>query len=1013
MKNFTEKTRVQIPAILHLIKLGYTYLSKNETKFDPETNIIQDIFIKQIKAINPNTTDEDALNLLNHIKSISNYDDLGRTFYQKLTDRNGLRLIDFSNRDNNSFHVMYEVPFVNGEEEFRPDVTLFINGIPVAFLEVKVPDNDTLIKAESVRMSQRFQQKLFNRFLNIIQIMAFSNNMEYETDAITQPLQGTFYCCRARKKAKFSTFREENKQKLIDASNLLLSEDDITQVLKDTNSIAIKGSLEFQTNLDGLKPTNRLCTSLFSKDRILYLLNYGICYFDEYNEEDKTTQTVKHIMRYPQLFASYAISKKLDEGVDRGVIWHTQGSGKTELAYYQIKILTDYYAKKNIVPKFYFIVDRLQLFKQAVDEMSGRCIKVNTASSKKEFSDTLKNDTKNTGITIVNIQKFSDEEETEIKINYDTKIQRIYFLDEAHRSYNIKGQFLANLYASDRNSIKIALTGTPIVYEESDESTKNKSLLKRLRNPKINTTDIFGNYIHTYYYDLSISDGYTLRLIREDILTTYKDKIDEIVKQIKILSDSIDKKDIKSHPKYCEEFTNYIVNDFEDFQIQNKNVDGTNLNVASMIICDSNQQAKEVYNSLVNKGKKALLILYDWENKEWRENEIKDFKYTNKYDYLVVDDMLLTGFDCRRVKKLYLGKIIKAHTLLQALTRANRPFGKMQYGYIVDFANILDEFKKVNEIYATELKKLHGEVKIDINKILLTDSEIEKIVERTEEALFIFDTSNLENFQSQIDNINNLKQINTLKRIIDDAKSVYNVAKLNDNVKTFTLDINKINELSKMIDKRVKALRFKELDSDELTALNILNEYMEMTEFSFIKLGEKELVIADKQREVLRKVKREFEKNFDNKDPQYVNAYEELKKLLKKSNMEEVSQELIDELNKLYNNVFEINNYNENLSKKYFGDKKFTRIHKRLLALLPINEKQLLKVLLSIKNIMDTMIENNENVLASEDYIEKEVASKAWDIFDDNNIDVELNTIKNISHIIVSEYLNQYKGALA
>lgn len=1015
MSQFSEKTRVQVPAILHLTKLGYTYLSKKDVSFDKDTNFIVDIFCRSIKRINPSITSLELEALLQNLKSISGNDDLGKAFYERLVDRNDYKIIDFFNIENNEYNVMFEVPFKNGEEEFRPDVTLFINGIPVAFLEVKVPDNDSLIKAESLRMTNRFKQKLFNRFLNIIQIMAFSNNMEYETDAINQPLQGTFYCTRARKSAKFSTFREENLNKINILSNVQIDENIENFILKDTNSIAIKGSPEYLTNIEATRPTNRLCTSLFSIDRILFLLQYGICYFDEYDEKTKTTQTVKHIMRYPQLFASLAIIKKLDEGCNKGIIWHTQGSGKTELAYYQVKILTDYFAKKNIIPRFYFIVDRIQLFKQAKDEMSGRGLKVISVASKQEFADTLRNDARSSGkpeITVVNIQKFSEDMESDVSFNYDTNIQRIYFLDEAHRSYNIKGKFLANLYSSDKTAIKIALTGTPIVANDLEADSEVVSLRRKIRNPQINTTDIFGNYIHTYYYDLSISDGYTLRLIREDILTTYKEKINKIEKDLKIISSSITKKDIRSHEKYCKAFVEYIINDFELFRIQNKGI-SDDLSLACMIVCDSNPQAREVYKQLIKCDKKVLLVLYDHETKEWRENEINDFKYSNKYDYLIVDDMLLTGFNCHRVKKMYLGKIIKAHTLLQALTRVNRPFGKMQYGYIVDFANILQEFNKINSIYAKELKKLHGDVVIDVSKILLTNEEIEQIVRTTEESLFKYDTSNLEKFQMQIDSVRDLKEMTLLKRVLDDAKCVYNVARLNSNISSFSLDIRMINELSKMIDKRVHALRFRDIDSESQNALNILNEYMELTEFSFIKLGEKELLIADQQREAVHRVKREFERCFDQKDPKYVSAYEELKRVLKKSNIEEVSQELIDELNKLYNDVYNINIQNDALSSKYNGDKKFARIHKRLMALLPISELQLFSILSQAKEMMDGIIETNEGVLDSEDYIEMEVASKTWDIFDKHKVDVELDQIKNISHLIVSEYINQFRGVYA
>lgn len=132
---------------------------------------------------------------------------------------------------------------------------------------------------------------------------------------------------------------------------MLAPEDDDIEnaILKDNNKNAIKHNSEFITNKNPDTPTNRICTSLFSKDRVAFLLQYAIAYV---NESDGVQ---KHIMRYPQIFATKAIEKKLDEGVRKGIIWHTQGSGKTALAYYNVRVLTDYFSQRSIIPKFYFL----------------------------------------------------------------------------------------------------------------------------------------------------------------------------------------------------------------------------------------------------------------------------------------------------------------------------------------------------------------------------------------------------------------------------------------------------------------------------------------------------------------------------------------------------------------------------------------------------------------------------------------------------------------------------------
>jgi hypothetical protein len=166
-------------------------------------------------------------------------------------------------------------------------------------------------------------------------------------------------------------------------------------------------------------------------------------------------------MRYPQLFATKAIEKALDSGVKKGIIWHTQGSGKTALAYYNTRFLTDYFQRKGVIPKFYFIVDRLDLLIQAQRELAGRGLVVHTIDSREAFAKDIKtsqvihNNSGKPEITVVNIQKFSEDSTILNNLDYSINIQRIYFLDEVHRSYNPKGSFLANLMTSDINAVKI------------------------------------------------------------------------------------------------------------------------------------------------------------------------------------------------------------------------------------------------------------------------------------------------------------------------------------------------------------------------------------------------------------------------------------------------------------------------------------------------------------------------------------------------------------------------------
>ena len=256
--------------------------------------------------------------------------------------------------------------------------------------------------------------KQFRRFFNITQLMIFSNNQEYDNENRV-PIQGAFYSCSSNKKAFFNVFRESENDFITKFPYKKLTQKQEDCILKHRNCINIKNFPEYQTNKDINTPTNRILTSMLSKERFLYILRYGIAYVDriiELEDGSKSTQLEKHIMRYQQLFASLSILKKLDNGVKSGIIWHTQGSGKTALAYYSVKSLTDYFAKKNTVAKFYFIVDRIALMEQASDEFASRGLIVRTANSRDELMQDLRNtkivdnDEGKLEIMVVNIQKF-------------------------------------------------------------------------------------------------------------------------------------------------------------------------------------------------------------------------------------------------------------------------------------------------------------------------------------------------------------------------------------------------------------------------------------------------------------------------------------------------------------------------------------------------------------------------------------------------------------------------------
>jgi type I restriction enzyme, R subunit len=1026
---FSEDSRVKIPCILHLVRLGYRYLSLKDAVWDDDTNIFPDLFRNAVARINPEMDEHDISRLLADVKLLLDNEDLGKAFYEQLTERSGIRLIDFENFDNNSFHVVTELTCKNGDDEFRPDITLLINGMPLAFIEVKKPNNREGVLAERNRIITRSRNPRFRRFINITQLMVFSNNMEYD-DGSPQPIEGAFYASPSYDSPVFNYFREDHEVETLDLTQRLANEDDAleNEVLRDNNLNVIKHSPEFLSNKSPDTPTNRICTSLFSRDRLSFLLRFALAYVNE------TDGLQKHVMRYPQLFATKAIEKKLDAGVRKGIIWHTQGSGKTALAYYNTRFLTDYFQRKGIVPKFYFIVDRLDLLIQAQREFASRGLVVHTIGSRDAFARDIKtaqvlhNHSGKPEITVVNIQKFQDDPDVVRAEDYDFNIQRVYFLDEVHRSYNPQGSFLANLSQSDRNAIKIGLTGTPLLGDD------------------YNSRALFGDYIHKYYYNTSIADGYTLRLIREEIATNYKLALQEALAAVKLQQGDIDRKFIYSHPQFVEPMLDYIVRDFE----KSRSALGDS-NIGGMVICDSAEQARqmsEIFNTvyaaqptpgysaqdstqaliaatqpdsyaarilLENRAKSAALILHDVGSKEERKQWVDDFK-AGKIDLLFVYNMLLTGFDAKRLKKLYLGRIIKAHNLLQALTRVNRTYNDFRYGYVVDFADIRKEFDKTNKDYFDELQSELGDEIEHYSNLFKSAEEITQEIEAIKDILFSFNIENAEEFSRQISQIQDRATVLALKKALADARNLYNIIRLQGEYPLLQqLDFQKLSQLYRETCNHLDLLNLKDSIESATDTSNLLNVALEDVLFKFTKIKEEELVLADKLKNTLRQTREALADNFDQQDPKFVTLREELERLFKKKKLNEVSQEEmtanIGALNAIHDKVKELNRQNNQLRAKYQGDAKYTRIHKRLQerGSSTQTERRLFEALNGVKAQADEQVLQNTQLLANESYFERMMQPIVIGEFHiRQHIKLTPDATRTINQLVVAEYMTEF-----
>lgn len=733
----------------------------------------------------------------------------------------------------------------------------------------------------------------------------------------------------------------------------------------------------------------------------------------------------------------------MEAGKNKGIIWHTQGSGKTALSFYNVKYLTDYYSAKGIVPQFFFIVDRLDLMIQAQREFSYRGLKVNSVQDKGAFANiissglTTQNREGKPEITVVNIQKFSNDSKALAKNAYNVPVQRIYFIDEAHRNYSPDGSFLKNLISSDTNAVKIALTGTPIISKE------------------YNTKDIFGDYIHTYFYNASIADGYTRRLIREDIGSNYKIKLKEALNSIRVKVHSVKESDVYAHHVYVQPLLDYIIEDLRTFR--QKNEDNT---LGGMVVCNSKEQAQLMYRLFLEKyadeseldnetdedgsivyksisaGEmevkkkpckkgcyRAALITYDSFDKETRAKWIELFK-DGKIDLLIVFQMLQTGFDAPRLKKLYLHRMVKEHNLLQTLTRVNRPYKDMKYGYVVDFANIEEEYSKTNKEYQEELEHEVGKDNIqNTDRLLVSMDEAKKRVDDAKKVLDNYELGNPEIFSRQLNLEDDRNIVRTVLNSLEDMRSLQNMLTSQGSNADEVVEISDIHNLIKAAKNRLDLLGFIDNSDENANAKQLLNIALENIEFSFEKRGEGELEIQEQYKQSVEHARQQLKACVDTDDPEYRSILEEFLRLFRKKEMESQEEfnmhKKVQNVNDILRRIKKLNERDALEAIKYNGDTKFVRVEKRLKEkdkeeterkVMPRNyawteeKEKMTIILLAIKEDVDDVYFHNQSILEVPEYFKKNILTYVTRHFKEEAVKTDREVRKYVSEIINREY---------
>lgn len=727
------------------------------------------------------------------------------------------------------------------------------------------------------------------------------------------------------------------------------------------------------------------------------------------------------------MFASLNVLKELQKHYEnnpkdplKGIIWHTQGSGKTALTYHLTKLIRDFFSPLNKKTKFYFIVDRLDLLEQAKNEFLKRGLCAHEAENKEDLSQKLKSSSVfegpqgNDEIIVVNIQKFKAPNEekapnedpssapkeiiskTELqeatKDNHD--LQRVFIIDEAHRSYDPKGCFYANLIECDKTALKIALTGTPLLEDNAQDKATKKT---------------FGNYLHTYSYAESIKDRHTLKLQLETIETSYKEKLQEIYR---LLQESITIEDVEvkkefifNDERYIKEMLSYIIRDLLNFRQLHDNK-----HLKAMVVCFSSKQAKlanclfnevqekvlqENPNLRILKKLQSSLILHD-------EQEVKEKIYSFKHedtDIVFVFNMLLTGFDLPNLKRLYIHRELKDHNLLQALARVNRSYNNMSFGYLIDFVGIKENYDKTTDDYLKELNQFNqsdSNIKDNLKDMFADRETLEKDIKNAYDDLFDYPIDDIEGMTSAIVSISEMNELLKVSRAINTLKERYNLIRTSNDEKILSLkekmDIEKISKISSMLHKKAKQLHaLKNINEPKNpNDLMILEDLIALLDFKIEFKESKELRFKEKE-EISAKYKQAkemLEKIPDKQDKEIQKFYKDFSKLLQTPATSQNFEEISHSYDAIISQLKQHKEQTTHLLNKYDNDLSYAithkRLHKRLMEQNIYNPAGIFTLLSTLKKALDERISKRQEILNEETTLKTAIKVELRDAFNKN-----------------------------
>ncbi len=748
-----EQTTSQLPALHLLQNLGYEYLTPEDVKElrggRLRNVLLESVLIEWLRGNNHIDYKErmhpfSEGNIMSAVGAMkvdisdglvrSNekiYDllTLGKSLQQSIEgDLRSFTMhyIDWEHPENNIYHVTeeYIVERQGIDSTRRPDVVLFVNGIPIVVIECKSRDiKDPIKEAISQNIRNQKEGEIPHLFYYSQVLLAVCGN---EAKFATTGTEMKYW----------SDWKEKENEEILESTvqekvNLPLSNDQLGKLIEASKQIRMPYRISAVKDLN----TERLGTvqdwtlfALCRPERLLEL-TYRYILFDGPD---------KKIARYQQYFAVKKIMKRiqtLNENGTRsgGVVWHTQGSGKSLTMVMLAKAIA--ISKEIEDYKIVLVTDRIDLDEQLLKNFLQTGYEVNQATTGKELSELLISSKSRIISTVIN--KF---EAAVGKGKIKIKDPNIFVLvDEGHRTQY--GTFHARMRQVLPNACFIGFTGTPVMKSNKD------------------TVDQFGGMIDTYTITEAVEDKAVVELLYEGRhvhQVVNKDAMDkwferetrqisekqaEYLKTRFAAADPLNKAaqkvqeiswDISMHYRDHWQGTGFkgqlVAQDKEHALLFRDYIEDIGIVNAEVLISgpDDREGETDIYSEnkeAVQRFWKVMMNKYGSE-KEYNKQLINAFKYGNDLEIIIVVDKLLTGFDAPRNTVLYLTRPLREHSLLQAIARVNRLYEGKDYGYIIDYAGVLanlndalDLYSQLPEYDAADLRDILIDISTEVQKL--------------------------------------------------------------------------------------------------------------------------------------------------------------------------------------------------------------------------------------------------------------------------------------------------------